>query len=167
MTVTELLARFWRHAQDHYRRADGSPTSEINTLKQAVRPLRSLFGLTPAQGFGPRALELVRGEMVMLGWCRSYVNKHIGRVRVVFRWGVAEQLLPPDQHQTIKTTPAVMAGIANHAWTMVEFVELLEKGPRLTGGSPTTSPPLRSRREKRELTARGGRIAQDAVAYLP
>jgi IS1 family transposase len=30
-------------------------------------------------------------------------------------------------HQTLKTTPAVKAGIANHAWTVEEMIELLTK----------------------------------------
>ncbi|MDP9175469.1 MAG: IS1 family transposase [Planctomycetota bacterium] len=37
------------------------------------------------------------------------------------------------KHQTIKTTPAVMAGVASKAWTMVDFVELMEKEEELLG----------------------------------
>ena len=38
------------------------------------------------------------------------------------------------RHQTIKTTPAVAAGVANKAWTMVDFVKLMEREERLLGG---------------------------------
>lgn len=38
------------------------------------------------------------------------------------------------KHQTIKTTPAVMAGVANKAWTMVDFVKLMEREEELLGG---------------------------------
>jgi len=31
------------------------------------------------------------------------------------------------KHMTIKTTPAVMAGVADHEWTMLEFVKLIER----------------------------------------
>ena len=41
------------------------------------------------------------------------------------------------KHQTLKTTPAVAAGVADHVWTMREFVELLEREERLTGGRLT------------------------------
>ena len=41
------------------------------------------------------------------------------------------------KHQTLKTTPAVAAGVTDHAWTMREFVELLEREERLTGGRLT------------------------------
>ncbi len=41
------------------------------------------------------------------------------------------------KHQTLKTTPAVAAGVADHRWTMLEFVEMLEKEEKLRGGRIT------------------------------
>jgi IS1 family transposase len=41
------------------------------------------------------------------------------------------------KHQTLKTTPAVAAGIADRAWTMVDFVTLLEKEEAAKGGRLT------------------------------
>jgi hypothetical protein len=44
-------------------------------------------------------------------------------------------------HQTIKTTPAVKAGIADKVWTMVDFVQLLEREENLLGGRLTNYKP--------------------------
>src|SRR3954471_19289884 len=33
VTVTEVVAAFWRHAEQHYVKPDGSPTSELSTYK--------------------------------------------------------------------------------------------------------------------------------------
>lgn len=41
------------------------------------------------------------------------------------------------KHQTIKTTPAVMAGVADKMWTMLDFVKLLEREEMLLGGRLT------------------------------
>lgn len=41
------------------------------------------------------------------------------------------------KHQSIKTTPAVMAGVANMPWTMVDFVKMLEREEKETGGRLT------------------------------
>lgn len=41
------------------------------------------------------------------------------------------------KHLTIKTTPAVMAGIADHKWTMEEFIEMLEREEVARGGRLT------------------------------
>src|SRR5690349_21192144 len=58
--VNEILLAFWRHADQHYRRADGSATKEVKEFKAALRPVRELFGHRPAAEFGPVALQAVR-----------------------------------------------------------------------------------------------------------
>ncbi len=49
VTVDELILAFWKHAQVHYRKPDGSPSGELANLKVALRPSRPLYGKTPAQ----------------------------------------------------------------------------------------------------------------------
>jgi IS1 family transposase len=49
------------------------------------------------------------------------------------------------RHQTIKTTPAVHAGVATKEWTMVDFVKLIEReeellGRRITDYKPSKKP---------------------------
>src|SRR5215203_2512915 len=40
ITVSVLIAAFWDHAQRYYRKPDGTPTSEVDNMRQALRPLR-------------------------------------------------------------------------------------------------------------------------------
>jgi hypothetical protein len=42
-------------------------------------------------------------------------------------------------HTTTKLTPAVAAGIANKAWTMVDFVKMLEREEMQLGGKRLTT----------------------------
>lgn len=49
------------------------------------------------------------------------------------------------KHQTIKTTPAVMAGVADKVWTMVDFVEMLEQEEKIKGGRLTDYKPAASK----------------------
>jgi len=51
LTVVEILAQFWRYAQSYYRRADGTQTTEISNYRQALRPLKGLYGTTLARIF--------------------------------------------------------------------------------------------------------------------
>jgi len=44
ITVTELVARFWSHAKHHHRRSNGTPTSEVDNDRWALRPLKALYG---------------------------------------------------------------------------------------------------------------------------
>ena len=49
---------------------DGTPTSEVDNLRQALRPLRKLYEETPAADFGPKSLKAVRGEMIRALWAQ-------------------------------------------------------------------------------------------------
>src|SRR5262245_2005104 len=48
LTVSELILAFWKHAELHYRHPDGTPTNELNDWRLSLRPLRELYGATPA-----------------------------------------------------------------------------------------------------------------------
>ncbi len=51
------------------------------------------------------------------------------------------------KHQAIKTTPAVMAGVSDKEWTMVDFVKLLEREEQLLGGRLTDYKMAASKRQ--------------------
>jgi hypothetical protein len=50
------------------------------------------------------------------------------------------------KHQTIKTTPALMAGVADKVWTMVDFVKLLEREEELLGGRVSDYKPAKPKK---------------------
>jgi hypothetical protein len=77
LTIEELILAFWRHAQQHYRGADGKPTGECDNLRDALRPVRKLYGTTPALDFGPLALRAIQEEMVRAGLCRTVINDRV------------------------------------------------------------------------------------------
>jgi IS1 family transposase len=51
------------------------------------------------------------------------------------------------KHHTIKTTPAVAAGVADKEWTMTDFVKMLEREEELTGGRLTDYKPAASKKK--------------------
>src|SRR5947209_6789212 len=53
LTVAELLAAYWGHAETYYRRPDGSPSAELVCLRSALGPLRRLYDDLPAADFSP------------------------------------------------------------------------------------------------------------------
>src|SRR5262245_12247819 len=63
-------------------------------VKLSLRPLRSLYGNTPAGEFGPKKLKAVRAEWIRDGISRAVVNERAQRLRRMFRWAVAEELVP-------------------------------------------------------------------------
>ena len=50
------------------------------------------------------------------------LENHAASVAIYFTWYNFGRV-----HQTLKTTPAVKAGIASHVWTVEEMIELLTK----------------------------------------
>jgi integrase len=132
VTVVELIARFLEHADTYYRRADGTSTGEAETMAVALRPMKELYGRTPASTFGPRALKAVREAMIQKGWCRTTINKNIQRVRALIRWAVANELVPASAYHALQAVPGLKAGrteapepdpVRPVAWETVEAVK--------------------------------------------
>jgi hypothetical protein len=94
VTVSIVALAFWTHAQSYYRKPDGTPTSELDNVRLALKPLRRLYGATPAVAFGPKALKSLQGEMIKIGWCRTHINRQVNRVRHVFKWAASQELIP-------------------------------------------------------------------------
>ncbi|MDB5308027.1 MAG: site-specific tyrosine recombinase XerD [Gemmataceae bacterium] len=109
-SVNQILLAFLRHAQQHYRRPDGTPTNELKEYRLPMRPVRELYGHTPATGFGPVALRTVRERMIQRGWCRTRVNKQIGRVKRLFKWAVGQELLPVAVSQSLGCVEGLQRG---------------------------------------------------------
>ncbi|MFN8828198.1 MAG: hypothetical protein ACK501_24790 [Planctomycetota bacterium] len=110
MTVRAMFAAYWRHleAQGLYEK-NGKATSERGCIAQAARPLVRLFGTKPAAEFGPVDLQVVRAAIAKplriepdevepakrrrtlpAVLARGTVNKHVHRIRRMFRWAVAQ-----------------------------------------------------------------------------
>src|SRR5262245_40908925 len=67
ITVKEVLAAFWIHASDYYKGAgEAKASGELDKFRNAMKPLKRLYGETPAASFGPIALKAVRAEMLTL-----------------------------------------------------------------------------------------------------
>ena len=110
VSVNEALVPFLAFAEQHYRRPDGTTTNEFEEYKLAIRPLRRLYGTMPAREFGPIALQAVRAAMIGQGWCRTRVNKQIGRLKRVFRWAVAQELVPVAVVQSLECVAGLQRG---------------------------------------------------------
>lgn len=109
LTINELVLAFMRHAEGHYVK-HGKPTSEIHCLKSATRPMIELYGFTPVDSFGPLMLKAIREKMVAAEWCRPVINKHIGRLRSIFRWGVENEMVEASTLQRLQAVAPLLAG---------------------------------------------------------
>jgi hypothetical protein len=110
LTVAELILAYWRWAEGYYRDGHGEPGPELENIRTALKPLRRLYGHTPAAAFGPLALRAVQEELAKSGLSRGVVNARANRVRRVFKWGVSYELVPPAVYQALRTVPGLQRG---------------------------------------------------------
>jgi integrase len=110
MTVTEVIDAYWQHIETYYRMPDGSPSSEVNNVRLALRPLKALHGPTPAADFDALGLEAIREKMIRDGHCRSRVNKDVARIKRMFRWAGSKKLVPGSVYQDLNTLEGLRAG---------------------------------------------------------
>ena len=111
-TVNELILAFWQYAVEHYVK-NGEPTSEIRSFRSALRPVRQLYGTEPVTRFGPLALTACRQKLIEAGICRKRINQHVGRIRLVFKWGVACEMVPEGTWSALRAVTGLRRGAAS------------------------------------------------------
>ena len=113
MTVAEVLAAYRNWAGGIYRSGD------LIKIHAVIRLVRRMFGSTLAVNFGPRALRLVRDQMVCgdptaepprAPWSRPYVNEQVHRIRALFRWAASHEMLPASVYEQLRTVEALKRG---------------------------------------------------------
>jgi integrase len=110
ITISEIILAFWRHAEEHYRHRDGTPTNELTDFRYSLKPLRELYGHTLAKDFGPLSLKAAREKMIDAGLCRGVVNQRIGRIRRMFRWAVENELVPSSVLEGLRAVRGLERG---------------------------------------------------------
>ena len=141
LSVNELLLRYFEFAQSYYVR-NGVVTKEYSGLKEALLPVRQLFGLTRARDLGQRRLKTVQQQFIDNGICRNLINRRISRINSrVFKWAVAEELISGSR----APQPAIGFGAAVRSHC--------SSGNRANQAS---SGPLRCVRSAIRVSARGG-----------
>lgn len=109
LTISELCAVYWRYAKAYYVK-NGKPTDELGCIRMALRHTRRLYGRLPVTDFGPIALKPVRTEMIERGNSRKYVNSNVNRIRRMFKWGVANELVEGAVYQALKAVDGLGQG---------------------------------------------------------
>ncbi|MGH7140675.1 MAG: hypothetical protein ACREHD_33500, partial [Pirellulales bacterium] len=109
-SINEVLLAYWQHAQDYY------PKHEQQKMWAALEPVMKLFGSTDAAQFGPLDLEAVRKSMIDAPNARgqtnarTYINNQVHRIRRIFKWAVAKQLVPSLVLDGLKAVDALKRG---------------------------------------------------------
>ena len=110
LTLNEVILAYWHFVEGYYRHKDGTPTSEVNNIRQAIRSLRRLYGHTAACVFDSAALETVRQAMIDQGLSRKRINKDVARIKRLFKWAVVKKLVPASILPSVQAVEGLRAG---------------------------------------------------------
>jgi integrase len=106
--VAELAEVYWEYCKG-YHGGDASQ-GELGSIKLAIALLRKLFGAVLVEDFGPLKLKAARNEMIGKGWSRHYINSQIGRIRRMFKWGVANEKVSAAVFQSLQAVEGLRQG---------------------------------------------------------
>ena len=112
-TVAELVARYVEHADSWY----SHNPDEKYRIKAAITPLIEQCGSIAVASFSPKQLKAVRQSLVVRGNARTgkpltrkYVNQLTAVIVRIFKWGVAEEIVPVTVYQTLTTVGRLRKG---------------------------------------------------------
>jgi len=109
LSINELLLAYFQFAQSYYVK-DGEPTKELACMAEAIWPVRDLFGSTLASDFGPKSIKTVRQKMIDDGLARTNINHRLSRIKRVFKWAVAEELISPSVYHGLQAVAGLQYG---------------------------------------------------------
>jgi len=108
-SVNEVLLAYFSHAQEYYR-LEGKVSREFVAMRDAAKPLKDLYGSTPAEKLGPLALRAVRERLIVDDLSRREINKRINRIRRIFKWAASMELVPASVFEALRTVAGLERG---------------------------------------------------------
>jgi hypothetical protein len=108
-TVVELVADYLDYAQGYYQK-NGQPTRSLDNIKLALRGAINLYSREPVATFSPLSLLAIQQKLAADGSTRNYVNKRVGAIKRMFKWGVSRAIVPPTVYTALATVEGLRMG---------------------------------------------------------
>lgn len=108
-TVSEVFAAYLAFAEGYYRKG-GEPTKQLDRIRRSLSHSRGLYGTSPAERFGPSALQAARTAKVRQGWCRRVVNQRVDSLKRCFKWAGSQELVPPSVYEGLRCVAGLRRG---------------------------------------------------------
>ncbi len=105
-TVDALIDGYLAHCDRYYANSKAT----VANIERALTPLHERFGRRPLDTFGPRLLREVREGMLATGWSRKVINARVQCIVRMFKWAVAEELVPSSVHEALRAVEGLRMG---------------------------------------------------------
>jgi integrase len=110
LLVGELIVHYLHWAKTYYCTPDGKPTNRYRQVYGILKFPIQHFGNLLAIEFGPRTLRSLLDKWIETRLTRKEINARMQVVRAVFRWAVAEEILPSDSYQKLRAVRGLQKG---------------------------------------------------------
>jgi integrase len=110
ITVSELCELYLVHCEKYYKGRDGKLSSEVNVILRGVDAVTRVYGSLPAAQFGPLKLDEVRQAIIATGITRRTVNSYVSRIKRIFQWGCAKEMIPPHVYGGLRAVKGLAMG---------------------------------------------------------
>ena len=109
LRINGLVLAFLDHSKSFYPNPDDRK-STYQTVKRICAAFSQAYGAEYVDDFGPLKLKDYQQQLVDEGSARSYVNKRIGIIKQMFKWGASDELLAVTVHQAVATVDGLRKG---------------------------------------------------------
>ncbi|GMW03863.1 MAG: hypothetical protein AMXMBFR84_49970 [Candidatus Hydrogenedentota bacterium] len=105
VTIAELCAAYWIHARAYY-----NSEGEKFMIQGALKSLDDQYGHEPVVKFSPLKVEVLLNKSIESGLSRTGVNHRLNRIKRLFKWGIAKDMVPADLYIRVQAVPGLRRG---------------------------------------------------------
>lgn len=109
ITIAELLAGYLEFARAYYVK-NGRQTATIYGIRATLKLVRRNYGNALVSEFGPLAIKFLQAQLIETGASRRYINDHTGRIKRIFKWGVANEMISIAVYQRLTAVDGLRRG---------------------------------------------------------
>jgi integrase len=108
VTVEQLYSAYLEHCREYYQRG-GKPTQEYDSHVYLRAKLERIACLSVDQ-VTPATVSQLRDQWIEVGNSRKFINKSVGRIVRMFKWGVTRELVNVTVWQRLTAIDGLKAG---------------------------------------------------------
>jgi integrase len=114
-TVRNLADAYAAWAKSYYVKGSRATSTHHVVLRALTLLCRAGFDVGPIADFGPQKLARFQAWLAAHPdrlWSRPTINTYVQHIRAMFRWGVAQELVPEHVYRALTAVPALRRGRA-------------------------------------------------------
>ena len=110
LLVSELMVKYLDDRRVYFKADEKPGWTEFDNLKTAIVPFVQVYQDAAISDIRPTTLLDWQRHLISLKLARSTINKRVGAIVRMFKWGVSRELVPVDVLTALQTVESLRAG---------------------------------------------------------